>query len=141
LGHEEEVAYSPCDEVYGGLGVSTPKCAEELELGELPLGTDIISQEVCLNEDQSSATNFRECSFVESTLDVGIISNNLSLQQDRDVYSYEPHHFTKKLKVSEGKIEIAMRHFDDTHALVVEYCWRATMAQYGWGDEFTIVYF
>jgi hypothetical protein len=76
LGHEEEVAYSPCNEVYGGLGVSTPECIEELELGELPLGNDIISQEVCMTEDQSSSKYFRECSFVESTLDVRSSSDN-----------------------------------------------------------------
>ena len=50
-GHEEKVASSPCDEVYGGLGVSTPKCVEALALDELPLGNDIISQEVCMTED------------------------------------------------------------------------------------------
>jgi hypothetical protein len=122
------------------MGVSTPKCVEALELGNLPLGTDIISQEVCMTEDQSRVIDFGDCSFVESTFDVDNNTDGLSLQHDRDDCAYEPHHFTGKLKVSEGKIEATMRHFDDTHALVVEYYWRDTMAQDGWGDEFTIVY-
>jgi hypothetical protein len=46
LGHEEEVASSPCHEVCDDLGVSTPKCDEALPLDDPPLETDIIPQEV-----------------------------------------------------------------------------------------------
>jgi hypothetical protein len=49
LGHEEEVASSPCHEVCDDLGVSTPKCNEALALDDPPLETDII-QEVHITE-------------------------------------------------------------------------------------------
>ena len=38
--------------------------------------------------------------------------------------SLEPHHLARQMKVSEEQIMAAMKHFDDTHALVKDCCWR-----------------
>jgi hypothetical protein len=46
-----------------------------------------------------------------------------------DVCLCESHHLTGKLKIHEDMIVAAMRHLDDTHTLVVDFCWRATMVQ------------
>jgi len=123
LGHEEEVASSPCHEVCDDLGVSTPKCNEALALDDPLLGTDII-QEVHITDDQSSAYDIRECSFVEPILDLGSNTYGVALQHDVDDCSYKSHHLIGQLKVSECMIVEAMRHFDATHAMVAKCCWR-----------------
>jgi hypothetical protein len=46
----------------------------------------------------------------------------------------ESHHLAGKLRVSEDMIMAATRRFDDTHALVADYCWRASVA-HGSADE------
>jgi hypothetical protein len=42
-----------------------------------------------------------------------------------------------QLKAREDMIVATMRHLDDTHALVAEYCWRATVTHDGLGGEFS----
>ena len=46
----------------------------------------------------------------------------------------ESHHLAGQLRVSEDMIMAATRHFDDTHALVADYYWRASVA-HGSADE------
>jgi hypothetical protein len=43
-------------------------------------------------------------------------------------YDQESHHLVGQLRVSEDMLMAATRHFDDTHTLVANYCWRASMA-------------
>jgi hypothetical protein len=43
-------------------------------------------------------------------------------------YDQESHYLTGQLRVSEDMIMAATRRIDDTHALVVDYCWRASVA-------------
>ena len=63
----------------------------------------------------------------DSTVDPGSRSHKVALQHDVDVCSCESHHLTGQLKVHEDMIMATMRHLDDTHTLVVDFCWRATM--------------
>jgi hypothetical protein len=49
-------------------------------------------------------------------------------------YDQESHHLAGQLRVSEAMIMTATRRFDDTHALVVDYCWEASVA-HGSADE------
>jgi hypothetical protein len=46
----------------------------------------------------------------------------------------ESHHLATQLRVSEDMIMIATRHSDDMHALLADYCWRASVA-HGSSDE------
>jgi hypothetical protein len=78
---------------------------------------------------------------VEPTLDLGSNTYGVALQHDVDDFSYKSHHLTGKLKVSECMIVEAMRHFDATHTMVAECCWRATMAHDSLGGEFSIADF
>jgi hypothetical protein len=49
-------------------------------------------------------------------------------------YDQESHHLEIQLRVSEAMIMETTRCFDNTHALVVDYCWRASVA-HGSADE------
>jgi hypothetical protein len=49
-------------------------------------------------------------------------------------YDQESHHLAGQLRVSEAMIMTTTRHFVDTHALVVDYCWEASVA-HGSADE------
>jgi hypothetical protein len=52
-------------------------------------------------------------------------------QHDHD---QEPHHLAAQLRVSEAMIIAATRRIDDMHAVMADYCWRASMA-HGSSDE------
>jgi hypothetical protein len=52
-------------------------------------------------------------------------------QHDHD---QESHHLAAQLRVSEDMIMAATRHSDDMHALMADYCWRASVA-HGSSDE------
>jgi hypothetical protein len=49
-------------------------------------------------------------------------------------YDQESHYLTGQLRVSEDMIMAATRRIDDMHALMVDYCWRASVA-HGSSDE------
>jgi hypothetical protein len=46
----------------------------------------------------------------------------------------ESHHLAAQLRVNEDMLMAATRRFDDTHALLTDYCWRASVA-HGSADE------
>jgi hypothetical protein len=46
-----------------------------------------------------------------------------------------------QLRVRDDMIVATIRHIDDTHALVAEYCWRAMMAHDSLDGELAIEYF
>jgi hypothetical protein len=46
----------------------------------------------------------------------------------RHDYDQESHHLAGQLRVSEVMIVTTSRRFDDTHALVADYCWEASVA-------------
>jgi hypothetical protein len=49
-------------------------------------------------------------------------------------YDQESHHLAGQLRVSEDMIMAATRRSDDMHALMADYCWRASVA-HGSSDE------
>jgi hypothetical protein len=135
-----------CYDAYDYLGVSTPKydedVREELAVDEIPCEVDLISQEVFLSDvGQSGTTDVGAYSDEDSTVDLGSRSHKVALQHDVDVCSCESHHLTGPLKVREDKIVVAMRHLDDTHTLVDDFCWRATMAQDSLGGDLSLAGF
>jgi hypothetical protein len=50
----------------------------------------------------------------------------------------ESRHLAGQLRVNEDMIMTATRHFDDTHAVVVDYCWRASVAHGSKDEGFTM---
>jgi hypothetical protein len=74
---------------------------------------------------QFSALSLEECVDGDSTVDISSGSHEVAPQQDID---QESRHLTRQLRVREDMIMTTIRHIDDTHALVAEYCWRASMA-------------
>jgi len=106
--------------------VRTPKYGEDLTLEELPLEDDLPSHELFIKE----RTDFEKCEEEDK-------SENL-IEED---CSHEPHQWTWKMKVKEDKIVTSMRHFDDTHALVAYYCWRASGSHDSLGGEPPLAYF
>jgi hypothetical protein len=73
-----------------------------------------------------SALYFEECVVGDSIVDTSSERHEVAPQQDCD---QESRHLAGQLRVSEDMIMAATRCIDDTHALVVGYCWRASMAQ------------
>jgi hypothetical protein len=84
---------------------------------------------------QCGALSFEECFDEDSTVDISIESHEVALQQDS---VQELQHLAGQLRVREDMIMAAIRHIDDTHAMVAEYCWKATMARDSSDGEFSI---
>jgi hypothetical protein len=80
-----------------------------------------------MGDDQSSAMDVGEYDDEDSTFDLRSSSGESVCQHGRDVGSYESHYLAGQLKVSEDMIMTSMRHLDDTHALMADCCWRASM--------------
>jgi hypothetical protein len=74
---------------------------------------------------QFSALYFEECVVGDSIVDTSSERHEVAPQQDCD---QESRHLAGQLRVSEDMIMAATRCIDDTHALVVGYCWRTSMA-------------
>jgi hypothetical protein len=72
-----------------------------------------------------SALSLDECVDGDSTIDISSEIHEVSPQQD---YDRESRHLTCELRFSEDMIMAAIKHIDDTHTLVVGYCWRDSMA-------------
>jgi hypothetical protein len=106
--------------------VSTPKYDEDLALEELPLEADLPSHELFTKE----RVDFEKCEEEDK-------SENL-IEED---CSHEPHHLIGKLKVSEDMIVAAIKHFEDTHTLVADCCWRASGSHDSLGGEPPLVDF
>jgi hypothetical protein len=101
---------------------------EEVYSHGSPTEMDLISQEVFLSDvGQSGTTDVRAYYDEDSIVDLGSMSHKVTLQHDVDVCSCESHYLIGQLKVCEDMIVAAMRHLDDTHTLVVDFCWRETM--------------
>jgi hypothetical protein len=78
-----------------------------------------------VDSGQFSALSFEECVVRDSIVDTSSETHEVAPQQDCD---QESRHLIGQLRVSEDMIMVATRCIDDTHALVVGYCWRASMA-------------
>jgi hypothetical protein len=78
-----------------------------------------------VDRGQFSALSFEECVVGDSIVDISSGRHEVAPQQDCD---QESRHLAGQLRVSEDMIMAATRRIDDTHALVADYCWRASMA-------------
>jgi hypothetical protein len=79
-----------------------------------------------MDNGQYSALVLEECIDEDSTIDISSGIQEVVLQQGN---VQESRQLAGQLRVKEDMIMAAIRHIDDTHMLVVEYCWRATMSQ------------
>jgi hypothetical protein len=61
-----------------------------------------------------------------SETDSGSEGYEVAPQHDHD---RESHHLASQLRVSEAMIKAATRCIDDMHAVMVDYCWGASVAQ------------
>jgi hypothetical protein len=71
-----------------------------------------------------------ESVFGDSRVDTGRTNSSsegyeVAPQHDHD---QESHHLTTQLRVSEAMITTTTRRIDDMHAVMVDYCWRASLA-------------
>jgi hypothetical protein len=72
-----------------------------------------------------SALSFEKCVVGDSIVDSTSEGHEVEPQRDCD---QESRHWMGQLRVSEDMIMAATRCMDNTHALVADYCWRASMA-------------
>jgi hypothetical protein len=75
---------------------------------------------------QFNALYFEECVVGDSIIDTSSERHEVEPQQDCD---QESRHLAGQLRVSEDMIMAATRCIDDTHELVEDYYWRASMEQ------------
>jgi hypothetical protein len=78
-----------------------------------------------VDSGQFSALSFEECVVGDSIVDISSEGHEVEPQRDCD---QESRHSTGQLRVNEDMIMAATRCMDDTHTLVADYCWRASMA-------------
>jgi hypothetical protein len=117
--------------------VDTPRSNRALTHDESPLEQGITLHDMHMGDYQSSATDVGDCVDKGSTCDPRRSISELVSQPGKDVGSYESHYLAGQLKAREDMIVVTMRHLDDTHALVAEYFWRATVTHDGLGGEFS----
>jgi hypothetical protein len=89
-----------------------------------------------VDSGQFRTFSYAESVFGDSKVD---ISRTDSSSEGYEVASphdhdQESHHLAAQLRVSEDMIMVATRRSDDMHALMADYCWRASVAQ-GSSDE------
>jgi hypothetical protein len=109
-------------------------------------GYSMIQRELAVDDDVQShiggpsstvdSGQFNTLSSAESVVgdsSVGTSSERHEVAPQHDC-DQESHYLAGQLRVSEDMIMAATRRIDDTHALVVDYCWRASVA-HGSSDE------
>jgi hypothetical protein len=96
---------------------------------ELAVGDEVQSHiggpNSIVDRDRFSALSFVESVVGDSRVDTSSEGKEVALQHDSD---QESRYLEGQLRVSEDAIMVATRRIDDMHALVVDYCWRASMA-------------
>ena len=88
-----------------------------------------------MDRDQSSALSFAESVIGDSSVDISSEGHEVTPQYDCD---QESHCLAEQLRVSEDIIMATTRRIDGTHALVADYCWRASMAHDSSDGEFAM---
>jgi hypothetical protein len=88
-----------------------------------------------VDSGQYGALAFEEFVDDDSTIDLSSGSHEVAPQQDS---AQESRHLAGQLRIRKDMIMEAIKHIDDTHALVAEYCWRATMARDSSNGELVI---
>jgi hypothetical protein len=80
---------------------------------------------------QFSMSSYADGVFGDSRVDTSSEGSEMEPQHDHD---QESHHLAAQLRVSETMIRTTTRRTEDMHAVMIEYCWRASMA-HGISDE------
>jgi hypothetical protein len=88
----------------------------ELNIGG-PIGT--------IDSGKFNTLSFADSVFGDSSVGTSSERHEVAHQHDCD---QESHHLAGQLRVSEDILMETTRHFDDTHTLVVDYCWRTSVA-------------
>jgi hypothetical protein len=94
--------------------------------------------QLCMGRPSSTVDNrqFNTLSSTESVVED--FSDDTSRERHEEVpqhdYDQESHHLAGQLRVSEAMIMTTTRRIDDMHALLADYCWRASVA-HGSSDE------
>ena len=95
---------------------------------ELAVGDDVQSHiggpSSTMDRDQFSALSFAKSVVGDSRVDTSNEGHEVAPQHD---YDQESRCLAGQLRVSEDMIMETTRHIDDTHALVVDCCWRASL--------------
>jgi hypothetical protein len=96
---------------------------------ELAVGDDVQSHiggpSSIVDRDQFSALSFAESVVGDSSFDTSSERHEVAPQCDND---QESRYLVGQFRVNEDMIMAATRRIDDIHALVADYCWRASMA-------------
>jgi hypothetical protein len=96
---------------------------------ELAVGDDVQSHiggpSSTVDRGQFSALSSAESVVGDSSVGTSSERHEVAPQHDCD---QESHYLAGQLRVSEDMIMAATRRIDDTHALVADYCWRASVA-------------
>jgi hypothetical protein len=84
-----------------------------------------------VDSGQFNTSSYAESVFGDSRVgtsrtDTSSEGSEMAPQYDHD---QESHHLAAQLRVSEAMIRAATRRIDDMHAVMANYCWRASMAQ------------
>jgi hypothetical protein len=84
-----------------------------------------------VDSGQFSTSSYAEGVFGDSRVgtsrtDTSSEGSEMAPQYDHD---QESHHLAAQLRVSEAMIRAATRRIDDMHAVMADYCWRASVAQ------------
>jgi hypothetical protein len=84
-----------------------------------------------VDSGQFNTSSYAESVFGDSRVgtsrtDTSSEGSEMAPQYDHD---QESHHLAAQLRVSEVMIRAATRHIDDMHAVMADYCWRASVAQ------------
>jgi hypothetical protein len=74
-----------------------------------------------VDSGQFNALSFEKSVVADSRVDTSSEGREVAPQQDFD---QESRYLAEELRVSKDMIMAATRCIDDTHALVVDYCWR-----------------
>jgi hypothetical protein len=80
---------------------------------------------------QFSMSSYADDVFGDSRVDTSSEGSEMAPQHDHD---QESHHLATQLRVSETMIRTSTRRTDDMHAVMTDYCWRASVA-HGSSDE------
>jgi hypothetical protein len=84
-----------------------------------------------VDSGQFNTLSYAKSVFGDSRVDTSSEGYEVAPQHDCD---QESHHLAGQLRVSEDMIRAATRRIDDTHTLVADYCWRASVA-HGSSDQ------
>jgi hypothetical protein len=93
---------------------------------------------ITIDSGQFSTLSYAKSVFGDSRVDTSSEQYEVAPQHD---CNQESHHLAAQLRVSEDMIREATRRSDDMHALMEDYCWRASVTHGSSDEGFSMVYF